>query len=219
MTLKWKSANKTETTNEQKENDLIVLSNGYKRAWFLIASERSAEKPSCPRTFWKSIDTSLWRHTATRLANEQCLLRIRVFFGGKTKSPCFDLCIHWLIKQITNTYRNHFSRSYENRSINGISISLIKQLTFLDVTTGFPAQWCLRIRRRNSILMTCHYPHLGSASDWLKQISLAERLIICGRSNQWVDNAIHRINRYPLDNAIGFPNTYPADSYHDLFSG
>ena len=32
---------------------------------------------------------------------EQCLLHIRVFFGGKTKSPCFDLFIHWLIKQIT----------------------------------------------------------------------------------------------------------------------
>ena len=39
-----------------------------------------------------------------------------VSFGGKTKSPCFDLFIPWLIKQITNTYLNHFSRSYENRS-------------------------------------------------------------------------------------------------------
>ena len=29
---------------------------------------------------------------------EQCLLYIRVFFGGKTKSPCFGLFIHWLIK-------------------------------------------------------------------------------------------------------------------------
>ena len=48
---------------------------------------------------------------------EQCLLHMRVFFGGKTKSLCFDLFIHWLIKQITNTDRNHFSRSYENRSI------------------------------------------------------------------------------------------------------
>ena len=47
---------------------------------------------------------------------EQCLLHIRVFFGGKTKSPCFVHFIHWLIKQITNTYGNHFSRSYENRS-------------------------------------------------------------------------------------------------------
>ena len=47
---------------------------------------------------------------------EQCLLHIRVFFGGKTKRPCFDLFIHWLTKQITNTYGNHFSKSYENRS-------------------------------------------------------------------------------------------------------
>ena len=39
---------------------------------------------------------------------EQCLLFIRIFFGGKTKSPCFDLFIHWLIKQITNTYGNHY---------------------------------------------------------------------------------------------------------------
>ena len=47
---------------------------------------------------------------------EQCLLHKWVFFGGKTKRPCFDLFNHWLIKQITNTYRNHFSRSCENCS-------------------------------------------------------------------------------------------------------
>ena len=52
---------------------------------------------------------------------ELCLLHIRVFFGGKTKRPCFDLFIHSLIKQIQNTYRNHFSRVYENRSnIEGV---------------------------------------------------------------------------------------------------
>ena len=33
---------------------------------------------------------------------EQCLLHIRVFFGGKMKRPCFDLYIYWLIKQITS---------------------------------------------------------------------------------------------------------------------
>ena len=48
---------------------------------------------------------------------EQCLPHIRVFFGGKTKMPCFNLFIHWLIKQIMNSYRNHFLRSYENRAI------------------------------------------------------------------------------------------------------
>ena len=32
---------------------------------------------------------------------EQCLLHMRVFFGKKTKSPCFNLFIHWLITQMT----------------------------------------------------------------------------------------------------------------------
>ena len=41
--------------------------------------------------------------------------------------------------------------------------SLRKQPTF---NTGFPAKWHLRNERRNSILMTRHYPDLGSASDW-----------------------------------------------------
>ena len=34
---------------------------------------------------------------------------------------------------------------------------------------------------------------------------------------QKVDNGFHRINLYPLDSAIGFPNTYPLDS--DLSGG
>ena len=45
--------------------------------------------------------------------------------------------------------------------------SLKKQPTFRDVTTSNPAKWRLRNVSRNSILMTCLYPHLGSASDWL----------------------------------------------------
>ena len=47
---------------------------------------------------------------------EQYLLYIRIFFCGKTKRPCIDVSIQWLIKQIPNAYWNHFSRSYENRS-------------------------------------------------------------------------------------------------------
>ena len=34
---------------------------------------------------------------------------------------------------------------------------------------------------------------------------------------QKVNSAIHRINHNPVDNAIGFPNTYPLDS--DLSCG
>ena len=44
--------------------------------------------------------------------------------------------------------------------------SLRTQPTFGNATTGFPAKWRLRNERRNSILMTRHYPDLGSASDW-----------------------------------------------------
>ena len=55
--------------------------------------------------------------------------------------------------------------------------SLRKQPTFRDATTGFPSKWRLRNERRNSILMTRHYPDLGSASDWLNQISHAARPI------------------------------------------
>ena len=44
--------------------------------------------------------------------------------------------------------------------------SLRKHPTFRDATSGLPAKWRLRNERRNSILMTCHYPDLGSASDW-----------------------------------------------------
>ena len=58
-----------------------------------------------------------------------------------------------------------------------LEVSLGKQPTFGNATTGFPAKWRLRNERRNSILMTCHYPDLGSASDWLNQISHAARPI------------------------------------------
>ena len=44
--------------------------------------------------------------------------------------------------------------------------SLRKQLTFGATTTGFPIKWRLRNKRRNSILMMCHYLDLDSASDW-----------------------------------------------------
>ena len=40
--------------------------------------------------------------------------------------------------------------------------SLRKQPTFCNSTTGFPTKWCLRKDCRNSILMTRHYPDLGT---------------------------------------------------------
>ena len=70
---------------------------------------------------------------------EQCLLHVRGFFGGKTKTPCFDLFIHWLLKQMTNTYRNHFSRSYENRSILQLEENGVRRSG--DSSTCRPSMW------------------------------------------------------------------------------
>ena len=99
VTLKWKLANKSDTINKRKWSDLIGLSNGCKRAWLWLVK----------RTYrWKK-----WSNNGFSI--------LRVFFGGKTKSPCFDPLIHWLIKQIKNTYRNHFFMLYENRSISDLN--------------------------------------------------------------------------------------------------
>ena len=44
-------------------------------------------------------------------------------------------------------------------------------------TTGFAMKWHVRKKRRNFILMPSDYLDLGSASDWLKQISHTVRPI------------------------------------------
>ena len=50
----------------------------------------------------------------------------------------------------------------------GDMYSLRKQPTSREVATCALAKRRLSNERRNSILMTCHYPDLGCASDWLK---------------------------------------------------
>ena len=51
----------------------------------------------------------------------------------------------------------------------------------------------------------------------LNIFSLEEMIRNLAPGFQKVDNAIHRINHYPLDIAIGFTITYPVDS--DLSGG
>ena len=84
---------------------------------------------------------------------ELCFLHIRVFFGRKTKSTYLDLFIHWLIKQITSTYRNHFSRSYENRSIR-IFMDVKKTLA-----EGYVAEKFLQILVLKKNLTPTKLPH------------------------------------------------------------
>ena len=78
-------------------------------------------------------------------------------------------------------------------------LSMRKQPTFGDVTTGFPAKWRLRNGGRNSILITRHYPDLGSASDWSNQISHAPRPIrsttqiwVVTRHQYWISHTSFR---------------------------
>ena len=76
------------------------------------------------------------------------------------------------------SYRYEFSTQKGRIQWNPyVCCCLRKQPTFGVATTGFPTKWRLRNERRNSILMTRHYPDLGSAFDWLKQISHAARPI------------------------------------------
>ena len=51
MTLKWKRANKTETTNEPKESDLIGLSNGTKERGFWLVKRTLKWKNFMPENF------------------------------------------------------------------------------------------------------------------------------------------------------------------------
>ena len=96
--------------NENARTKQKQQTNGNRAIWLVYRMDTNA----CG--FWLVKRTLGWNKPILRFdvilrhnwPIEQCLLHITVFFGGKTRSPCFDLFIHWLIKQITNTYRNHF---------------------------------------------------------------------------------------------------------------
>ena len=70
------------------------------------------------------------------------------------------------LKPVLALHCNEYILSSLYNGVILIWCSLIKQPTFWAASTGFPAKWRLRNERRNSILMTCHYPDLGRVSDW-----------------------------------------------------
>ena len=96
---------KQKKTNQQKQSDLIGLSNGHKLSWLLVG-QANASKVKKLHALELSRNQSILRFGVILhhdWQTEQCLVlhNFRVFFGGKTKSPCFDLFVHLLIKQIT----------------------------------------------------------------------------------------------------------------------
>ena len=106
---------KTREQNDKRQT------NGNRAIWLVYRKDTNARGFwLVKRKFgWKIFTNENFRYFAlTSYCNnwsiKQCLLHIRLLFYGKTKSPCLDLFTHWLIIQIRNIYRNHFSRSYEN---------------------------------------------------------------------------------------------------------
>ena len=81
--------------------------------------------------------------------------------------PRHTSTIHFAAKPYTQTfYTLHGYRGEWDHLACSCHANLTKQPTFGDATSSFPAKWRLRNERRNSILMTRHYPDMGSASDW-----------------------------------------------------
>ena len=99
----------------------------------------------------------LWSYL--NITNVQCSLECYIVTARNiSKKESVDLIIILLCKNPKILMTN---------PLNVLNVSLRKQATFCDATTGFPANWHLRNKRRNFILMTHHYPDLGSASNIL----------------------------------------------------
>ena len=68
----------------------------------------------------------------------------------------------------------------------------------------------MQLRVYEAFLATCQYTQKWCAL--LKYKWEIVRVVVRAPVLQKVDSAIHWINHYPLDSAIGFPNTYSMDS-------
>ena len=74
-------------------------------------------------------------------------------------------------KQYNNNNNNASNNNNDNHSIDNNNDNNH------NTATGFLVNWWLSNNCRYSMLMSCLYPDLGSASDWLKKISLRVWLI------------------------------------------
>ena len=121
---------------------------------------------------WTNLNVQYRKFSTSLLAQYFTLTRILKSIQGRAGG--------WGGGYSTNVYTGRFRPAIQPLTllytIFHEKSSLRKQTTFRDATNGFPAKWRLRNKRRNSILMTRHYSDLGSASDWLKQISLVKSL-------------------------------------------
>ena len=115
----WSENARTKQKQQTSENRAIwfVCRTDTNARGFGWLSKRLAEKTSCPKNFLeinRYFALTSYRNTIGQSDNAFFILRFSL--AGKRGVYVWSF-IHWVIKQITNSYRNHFSRSYENRSI------------------------------------------------------------------------------------------------------
>ena len=90
-------------------------------------------------------------------------------------------------------------------------------MTFCGATNNFPMKWCLRNEHRNSMMMTRHYPDLGTSSDWLKKISQVAQPI--SSSTQFLAVTCHQYEISALVSQASFGReTISGDTKWRLFS-
>ena len=140
-------------------------------------------------SFWKTkILIFFGKRTNKILRFEGCFLRGQVSSNGFkvfNGLHCWTLnFIGPFAKKLENLEKlENVVIGYSSSKCPGSS-SLRKQPTFGDATTGFPAKWRLRNKRRNSILMTRHYPDLGrdTSSVWNFCARFSD---VISRRNRW----------------------------------
>ena len=110
--LEWFSYDLEMETHEQNRNNKRtkeLIQRIQTRLAFGWLSKRSGENNSVMSEKFLEIKRyfalTSYCKTIAQSNNTLYLFHITVFFGRKTKRPCFDLFIHGSIKQITNTYR------------------------------------------------------------------------------------------------------------------
>ena len=113
--MKTREQNRNNKLTEIERLDWFV-ERIQKRVAFGSLSERSGEKTSCPKNFVEiNLHFALTSYCNTIGKSNNTFSILRFSLVGKRRVHV--LIFHLLPdKKITNTYRNHFSRSYENRS-------------------------------------------------------------------------------------------------------
>ena len=108
LDMKTRKQNRKKQTNEKRAIWMVYRTDTNARGFWLVKRTLRREKSSCPKNFLeisRYFALTLYRNTIGQLINASSLLGFSL--TGKGRGHFFYLFIYGLIKQITNTYRNH----------------------------------------------------------------------------------------------------------------